>query len=587
MAKRHPDREADLRARLRQDPKVKELVEAHALAEGFHFSVVCAPPVVADALASLVPAEAGKKGGRKYHPVVIDAYAGEHPSPLTFEYLAERVLARLLQGGQDVPPGKTPLYFLDASRMQPADMDAWRALFRRMNETRNRIIRDVDAPVILVLPAEWDVEFAKNAPDLWSVGSYQARLSLAMPLAPEYALEERRPAERERAKGVWGGEDIPKLLKEIEKARKVVKARPGDAAAVKRLLLLLERWGNAERDRGDLGFALQAWRECETVLMTLIRSVEEPPADWHRELSASHINVGDILLDQGDLAGAKQAYQASMELYTRLGESDPADVGWKKMLAVVSNKLGSLLKAQGELAGSFQVYSDGLKISRMLVEDDPDNTELMRGVSIDYGGMGDILYEQGDLSGALQAYRDGFSISKALAESHPTSAELQRDLAICLDRIGMVLRAQGDLVGALQAYQACRDYHAHFVEADPSHTGSRRDLAISLGNIGTVQVKMNKLAEANQSFKDCLELTRGLLAIDHSRPEWLHDAGITSAKLAQIAEASGDILLAVEHFRQARSYLDDAASRSPEYEQFQKGAQAVASDLARLTASRS
>ncbi|MEI7940889.1 MAG: DUF4062 domain-containing protein, partial [Verrucomicrobiota bacterium] len=57
-------------------------------------------------------------------------------------------------------------------------------------------------------------------------------------------------------------------------------------------------------------------------------------AGWQRDLSVSQGQVGDVLLAQGDLAGAQQAYRESLAGMQRLALADPTNAGWQRDLSV-------------------------------------------------------------------------------------------------------------------------------------------------------------------------------------------------------------------------------------------------------------
>jgi hypothetical protein len=55
--------------------------------------------------------------------------------------------------------------------------------------------------------------------------------------------------------------------------------------------------------------------------------------------------VGDVLRQQGDLAGALVAYQETLQLRQRLTESEPSNAGWQRDLSVSQKKVRDLLHA--------------------------------------------------------------------------------------------------------------------------------------------------------------------------------------------------------------------------------------------------
>ena len=158
----------------------------------------------------------------------------------------------------------------------------------------------------------------------------------------------------------------------------------------------------------------------------------------------SHDKVGDVLVAQGDTAGALAAYRASLAIAERLAAADPGNAGWQRDLAVSHNKVGDVLLAQGDAAGALAAYRASLAIAERLAAADPANADWQRDLAVSHSKVGDVLLAQGDLAGALAAYRASLAIAERLAAADPANAEWQRDLARSHIKVGDVLLAQGD-----------------------------------------------------------------------------------------------------------------------------------------------
>src|SRR2546421_571272 len=56
--------------------------------------------------------------------------------------------------------------------------------------------------------------------------------------------------------------------------------------------------------------------------------------EWQRDLSVSHNGIGDVLVAQGDRAGALAAYRAGLEIRETLARRDPGNTEWQRDLSV-------------------------------------------------------------------------------------------------------------------------------------------------------------------------------------------------------------------------------------------------------------
>ena len=79
-------------------------------------------------------------------------------------------------------------------------------------------------------------------------------------------------------------------------------------------------------------------------------------ADWQRELSVSHSNVGDVLVAQGDLGGALEAYRASLAIDERLARQDASNAGWQRDLWIFYWKVANLLERQKQPAEAMRYW---------------------------------------------------------------------------------------------------------------------------------------------------------------------------------------------------------------------------------------
>ena len=96
-----------------------------------------------------------------------------------------------------------------------------------------------------------------------------------------------------------------------------------------------------------------------------------------------------------------------------------------------------MLVAQGKLGDALQAFRDSLAIAERLAEADPANAGWQRDLSISHDRIGDVLVAQGKLGDALQAFRDSLAIAERLAKADPSNAEWQTDLVASQARLAM------------------------------------------------------------------------------------------------------------------------------------------------------
>ena len=132
--------------------------------------------------------------------------------------------------------------------------------------------------------------------------------------------------------------------------------------------------------------------------------------------------------------------------------------------------LGDVLVAQGDLAGAKQRYQESLEIRKRLSAADPSSASLQRDVSLSLNKLGDVLVAQGDLAGAKQRYQESLEIRKRLSAADPSSASLQRDVTASLWRLagiagsGVSWQQVAEALEAMQARGILSPADRHFLD---------------------------------------------------------------------------------------------------------------------------
>src|SRR6266436_6715053 len=67
-------------------------------------------------------------------------------------------------------------------------------------------------------------------------------------------------------------------------------------------------------------------------------------------------NEGDVRRAKGDLPGASTSYRNELEIARKLALQDPANVQWQQDLERSYEKVGDVLREQGDLAGALNNY---------------------------------------------------------------------------------------------------------------------------------------------------------------------------------------------------------------------------------------
>ena len=293
-------------------------------------------------------------------------------------------------------------------------------------------------------------------------------------------------------------------------------------------------------ERGDLAAAKTAYQQAGAAAERLAKS-DPNNAGWQRNLSVSYNRVGDVQVSQGGLPDALRSYRDALSIAERLAKSDPNNAGWQRDLSVSYDMVGDVQVSQGSLPDALRSYRDALSIAERLAKLDPNNAGWQRDLSVSYTKVGDVQVRQGSLPDALRSYRDGLSITESLAQSDPNNAGWQRDLSVSYNKVGDVQVSQGSLPDALRSYRDGLSIRERLAKSDPNNAGWQRDLSVSYTKVGDVQVRQGTLPDALRSYRDGLSIAERLAKSDPNNAGWQNDLSASYTKVGDVQVRQGTL----------------------------------------------
>jgi serine/threonine-protein kinase len=359
-----------------------------------------------------------------------------------------------------------------------------------------------------------------------------------------------------------------------KKAKEYLDRLPKELVTASRLrqqATMLNNLGDVLVAQGKLPEALDAYQNGLAIAKRLAEQ-DKTNTGWQRSLSVSYERVGDVLVAQGKLQEALDAYQQSLKIRQTLAERDKSNTDWQLDLSVSYERVGNMLVAQGKLQEALDAYQQSLKIRQTLAEQDKSNTDWQLDLSVSYNKVGDVLVAQGKLQEALDAYQQSLKIRQTLAEQDKSNTDWQRDLSVSYNKLGDVLVAQGKLQEALDAYQQGLAIARRLAEQDKSNSGWQRDLSVSYEKVGNVLVAHGKLQEALDAYQQSLKIRQTLAEQDKTNIGSQWDLSLSYEKVGDVLAAKGDLADALNDYRDAFAISNMLASRAPSNVSWQNGA---------------
>ncbi len=436
---------------------------------------------------------------------------------------SERVPAARLQpildaiGAADTPPDQMPErlhQFVEAARARGAEQ------VRLSNEGA-----DIDAVIGAARDklGALDVAGARGVLQAKIAEEDDARRVRMLPLLKERAAIERLAFDHAAAQATFG---------------EITRLSPDDVWA----------WIDLGREwlaTGPLDSALGSFRSAQAAAES---------SNNQRDLAVSRNWIGDVLVAQGDLPGALEAYRKSLAIAETLAARDPGNIQWQHDLSISHERLGDVLEAQGDLPGALDVYRKGLAIRETLAVRDARNTQWQRGLSASHFRIGDVLKAQGNLPCAMAAYRKCLEIADKLVARDPSNTLWRHHLLISHERVGNMLMQQDDLPGAMAEYRTRLEIVTALTVLDTHNTFWQRELAVSHNKIGDVLKREGDLPGALEAHRKSLAIRDTLAGRDAGNTQWQRDLSVSLGRVA-------DTLIEQRNITEARPLAERALTQ--------------------------
>jgi tetratricopeptide (TPR) repeat protein len=299
--------------------------------------------------------------------------------------------------------------------------------------------------------------------------------------------------------------------------RRVEELAPGDAR---------DRWSVACRmGLGDV--ALELGRADEalaryTEALTDTRKHLPGAADafWRRRLAMLLDRLGNAQRARGDLAAALAAFQELLDVTRALAEESPDDTGRLEDLAAAWSKLGEVRADLGDAAGALAAYREDLAISRRLVAHDGDNAEWRHGLTVSLLNVADALVDERP-GEAEPLYQECLEVVGGLRARDARRATFRAQEAECRRGLGHVALARGQASAALPHLRTALALTQELVAAEPESFRYQGALVLRWLDLGEAHAAAGKGKDARASYREGLAVAEALLARDPKNPEFV------------------------------------------------------------------
>jgi tetratricopeptide (TPR) repeat protein/predicted Ser/Thr protein kinase len=273
--------------------------------------------------------------------------------------------------------------------------------------------------------------------------------------------------------------------------------------------------------------------------------------------------IGEVRIESGDLPGAKESFEASLEMSRRLVEKAPTDAEARKRLGYAFFWLGEVAYNERDLTGAQAHFESSRDVARGLVELEPENPEWRLELAAEESNIARMLQAQGDVDGALEILKQRLVTMTEIAALDPTNVDWQIELASSHLLLGTALEDSGDRQDAVAQYRANIDTLIVLVGNDPENATLMEHLATGHNYLGTAFDNMGLEAEALEQYEAIEEVTQALAKGDAANTSFQSNLATSLLNLGSNRVEDGKLESAEEPLRTALGLFDTLSARDP------------------------
>ena len=254
-------------------------------------------------------------------------------------------------------------------------------------------------------------------------------------------------------------------------------------------------------------------------------------SSWKDELPHAHERLGDILRDEGKFGEAVREFKIFLAIEATSGSDDPR---LERNFAVLHGKIGDMLLEQRDLAGALKEFEENLSISERLGHSFPDNLDAQRGIAVAHERLGFVRLKQGNASQAARDYEQELTIASGLTRKDNENFSWARDEALANEGLGDVSSQARQFTKAYEYYGQYLKAIEHALGKAKSNVRIQREVAIAYQRLGDTSLSLGRLGDAQHEFQLCLATSNGASTAFEPRNPEPHDVrGYCQAKMSE------------------------------------------------------
>ena len=274
--------------------------------------------------------------------------------------------------------------------------------------------------------------------------------------------------------------------------------------------------------------------------------------------------IGSVRIDQGNLAGAMESYQAALKIARQLAEAQPELVERQLDYADIRTFIGFTHWYKGELDQAQAAFLAAQEILLRAQRHAPDSRPLIFQLATLDNNFGHVEEARGKLDDAARQYRSMLALCQQLVALEPGNAEWNAHLGLAHNNLGKLALMRGDLAGAIAAYQADDAIEARLAKLDPRDNLQQEKVAITRATLGRTLALTGQVEIALSNLREAVGIAIRLAAVDPDNVGFQEDLGLYGTQLAHLLRLSGQHDEAATEIEKSRATLQALTKKDPE-----------------------
>jgi tetratricopeptide (TPR) repeat protein/predicted Ser/Thr protein kinase len=358
---------------------------------------------------------------------------------------------------------------------------------------------------------------------------------------------------------VLGVGGVAKYTVDIGRQRSTAVAARGSAESL--VSLLVDRMRDKLVGAGRLDVLEEASHEVQGYYGSLPADSLEP-AQVRRLANALQLE-GEVLLNKGNLPGAREAFANECAMLTTLVAANPSDGGILKLLGASHFYLGAVALQAKNLAEAKQQWDRYHEIAKKLVSMDEHKAEWQLELAYSQANLVQLAMEQGQHDRAVALLDDVLATKQRLVELEPANNEFRRSLANSLTQLSDTQRQRGELEAACKAAERAVGAMQAIVQSGPPDVRDRHQLAVTHNKLGQLRQRLRQHDQAIASFQSAQDVVKGLLELEPANTQWQYESAWPRSYSARSARRLGDLNRAASELAAGRAVFERLIASDP------------------------